>query len=147
MWLLYSSCRLCRHVCSGLFDEIWVTFLQGGHMTMACLSGKGHGKKKVKPWERGLKTGENRWKLVIFFLSKGTHIHTHKHDYLLNESANFLKSIPHIKMYLNNTFWIWVLFVLGLTTPSFAGSAHCIVYGIQSIYHFFFFISCIHSFI
>ena len=28
-------------------DGASVTFQQGGHKTMACLSGKGHGKKKI----------------------------------------------------------------------------------------------------
>ena len=35
--LLYSSCRLCRHVCSRLFNESiseWVTFQQSAHITM-----------------------------------------------------------------------------------------------------------------
>ena len=49
----------CRHVCSCLFSEmITVTPIMGGHKTMACLSGKGHGNNsKVKLSE------SDAWKL------------------------------------------------------------------------------------
>ena len=45
--LLYSSCKLCRHVCSCLFSKRSPNFHQGGHKTMACLSGK---KLEISVW-------------------------------------------------------------------------------------------------
>ena len=46
--LLYSSCRLCRHVRSCLFSEMisqWVTLQQGGHMAMAF-------SLRRRPWQK-----------------------------------------------------------------------------------------------
>ena len=49
--LLYSSCRPLQTCLfsSVQWDAEWVASLMGGHKTMACLSGKGHG-KNVQTW-------------------------------------------------------------------------------------------------